>query len=221
MQDALIIQQPADVAASDRELWLFFHGVGSRAEDLVPLGEALAPLLPKAWIVSVRSPDPSDFGQGWQWFSVQGVTEASRPVRIAGAMPRFVEVVRHWQQQTGVHPVATTLAGFSQGAIMALESTSQPQALAKRVISLAGRFATLPTVAPQETAIHFLHGQNDQVINPQFAVDAWRQLQVLGAHVSCDLFPNLGHGLDGRVVQRIAQLIATDQGEAATTVNKN
>ncbi|GGP27097.1 esterase [Silvimonas amylolytica] len=210
MQDALIIQQPADVAAPDRELWLFFHGVGSRPEDLVPLGEALAPVLPKAWIVSVRSPDPSDFGQGWQWFSVQGVTEASRPARIAAAMPRFVEVVRHWQQQTGVHPVATTLAGFSQGAIMALESTQQSPPLAKRVVSLAGRFGAPPSVAPAQIAFHLLHGQNDQVIAAQNAMDAYQQLQALGGNVTCDLFPNLGHGLDGRVVQRLAQLIAAD-----------
>lgn len=208
MQDALIIQQPADPAADARELWLFFHGIGSRAEDLVPLGQALAPLLPHAWMISVRSPDPSDFGQGWQWFSVQGVTEESRPARVAAAMPAFVEVVKFWQQKTGATPATTTLAGFSQGAIMALESTQQAEKLAQRVISLAGRFAQPPRTAPASTTIHFLHGQNDQVIAAHYATDAVRQLQALGGAVTCDVFPELGHGLDGRVVQRLAALIA-------------
>jgi phospholipase/carboxylesterase len=76
-----------------------FHGVGSTAEDLSALGQALAPHRPGAWVISDRSPDPSDFGQGWQWFSVQGVTEANRPDRAAAAMPRFLQRVAGWQSQ--------------------------------------------------------------------------------------------------------------------------
>ncbi len=52
-----------------------FHGIGSSAEDLVPLGQAMAPSHRDAWMISLRSPHKSDFGQGWQWFSVQGVDE--------------------------------------------------------------------------------------------------------------------------------------------------
>ena len=66
MQDALIVHRPALAA---RELVLLFHGVGAGAEDLRPLGEALGRRFPGAWVVSVRSPDPSYFGAGWQWFS--------------------------------------------------------------------------------------------------------------------------------------------------------
>ena len=36
------------------------------------------------------TPRPADLGGGWQWFSVRGVTEDSRPARIAEAMPSFV-----------------------------------------------------------------------------------------------------------------------------------
>ncbi len=55
---------------------------------------ASSPSGPPAWVVSVRSPDPCDQGSGWQWFSVRGVTENSRPARIAEAMPVFVRSVR-------------------------------------------------------------------------------------------------------------------------------
>jgi phospholipase/carboxylesterase len=72
---------------------------------------------PQARIVSERSPQASDFGAGWQWFSVRGVDEVDRPARFAGAMPRFVQVVQHWQYETGLDAAATTPIGFSQGAI--------------------------------------------------------------------------------------------------------
>lgn len=97
--------------------------MGSSAEDLRPLGEAIAAQRPQACLVSVRSPDPSDLGQGWQWFSARGVNEVDRPARVAATMPRYVEAVRAWQRETGVGPRSVTLIGFSRGAIMALEST--------------------------------------------------------------------------------------------------
>jgi hypothetical protein len=37
-------------------------------------------------------------------------------------MPTFIETVRYWQKQSGLGPQATALIGFSQGAIMSLES---------------------------------------------------------------------------------------------------
>ena len=117
MQDDLIVQQPVRA----QHLVLLFHGVGSHASDLLPLGQALAPHMVDALVVSVQAPDAQ--GSGRQWFSVQVVTEANRPARVAATMPRFVQAVREWQQASGVDTARTTLIGFSQGAIMALEST--------------------------------------------------------------------------------------------------
>tara|TARA_R110001599_G_scaffold95206_2_gene247068 strand:- start:45 stop:716 length:672 start_codon:yes stop_codon:yes gene_type:complete len=210
MLDDLSIQRPD--AAATRQLLLLFHGVGSSAEDLRPLGEALAAQRPQACVVSVRSPDPSDLGQGWQWFSVRGVTEFDRPARVAATMPRYVEAVRAWQRDSGVGPSATTLIGFSQGAIMALESTQQPELIAGRVIALAGRFAQAPRVAPPQVALHLLHGEADRVMPPALATDALARWHALGGHATLDLFPGLGHGVDARVLRRVSEHIAGGTG---------
>lgn len=201
----LVVQQ---ASAPGTRLILLFHGVGSRPEDLVPLGRMLAEADTAAWVVSVRSPDPCDLGAGWQWFSVRGVTEDSRPARITAAMPSFVRCVRDWQARAGVDAARTTLIGFSQGAIMALESTQQPETVAARVISLAGRFASPPRVAPGITQVHLLHGEQDPVIDPRYSVLAGETLRALGAAVSVELFPGLGHGVDARVAARVKALVA-------------
>jgi phospholipase/carboxylesterase len=206
MQNALIIQK-ADVAPSrPAELVLLFHGVGSSAEDLRPLGELLAHTVKHAWIVCVRSPLASELG-GWQWFSVQGITEANRPARVLQAMPRFMESVAHWQRVSGVDAAATTLIGFSQGAIMALEATQQAEIPAGRVIAVAGRFAAAPRVAPPHTELNLLHGQEDRVMPIAVAADAASSLLALGAQVTLDRFSGLGHGIDSRVAQRIVGLM--------------
>lgn len=204
MHDDLLIQRPDGGDSAAPQLLLLFHGVGSSAEDLRPLGQALAALRPQAFVVSVRSPDRSDVGSGWQWFSVQGVTEANRPPRVAAAMPRFFDAVRAWQRESGTGPDGTTLIGFSQGAIMALESTQQPEPVAQRVIALAGRFAQPPRVAPPRLALHLLHGEQDRVMPPALAADAATQWRALGGEATLDVFPGLGHGIDARVVRRVA-----------------
>lgn len=204
MSDQDLIVQHVPVPAS--RLILLFHGVGSRPEDLVPLARLLAGAHPDAWVVSVRSPESSDLGSGWQWLSVRGVTEENRPARVAEAMPSFVRCVRDWQARAGVDAAATTLIGFSQGAIMALESTQLPETLAARVISLAGRFASAPRVAPAQTQVHLLHGEQDQVIDPRYSLMAAETLRALGGGVSVELLPNLGHGVDARVASRVKAL---------------
>ena len=161
MSEQIVVQSPA---APDR-LVLLFHGVGSTPENLVPLGQRLAAAMPAATVISVQSPDRCDMGAGWQWFSVRGITEENRRERVTATMDRFVRTVRDLQQSSGMTASQTTLVGFSQGGIMALESSLLPDAPASRVVSLAGRFVELPQHAPASTAVHFLHGDRDTVID--------------------------------------------------------
>jgi phospholipase/carboxylesterase len=192
MNDDIVIQSPPKATA----LFLLFHGVGATPQDLVPLGTRLARDFPQAAIVSVPGPDQSDLGRGLQWFSVIGVTEQDRPQRVAATLDRFVATVHAWQRRTGIAAAGTTLIGFSQGAIMALASTQAAQPPAARVVSLSGRFSELPSVAPAGVRIHFLHGDADPVIPAANAQQAARQLQALGARVTLDVLPGLGHGVN-------------------------
>lgn len=198
MSEAIVIHEP-DTGAPE-QLFLLFHGVGSTAENLAPLGEFIAAAFPQAAIVSVPGAFESDLGMGRQWFSVRGVTEENRPARIAEAMPLFVRAVRDLQQRFGIGPQATTLVGFSQGAIMSLESARAGEALAARIVSIAGRFAELPDQAPQAT-IHFVHGRNDVVVPAAYSSAAAEKLKALGATVTQDLDPSAGH----EITQRMAE----------------
>ena len=185
MNEALVLQSPT----APKALFLLFHGVGASQHDLAPLGARLAHEFPEAAVVSVPAPDDSDLGRGLQWFSVLGVTESNRPQRVAATLPRFLDTVRHWQQRLGVAPAGTTLLGFSQGAIMALEAAHAQPAVAARV--------------------HFLHGTADPVIPAAQAEAAARRLEELKAGVTLDVLPGLGHGINRQaedlLVQRLRQ----------------
>lgn len=211
MSDAIIVQAPA--AAS--HLFLLFHGVGASAAGLVPIGERLATEFPQAAVVSVPSPHESDLGAGRQWFSVRGITEDNREERIAAAMPLFEQTVHEWQARFQVDTAATTLVGFSQGAIMSLESARMGKALAARVVPIAGRFAHMPDAAPR-CVVHFIHGQDDAVIPSRFAVDAAERLVALGAKVTVDVLPFAGHQITAAMANAMLQRLRECEPQGAS-----
>lgn len=194
---SIVIATPAQA----RHLMLLFHGVGSSADDLAPVGGAIARARPDAFVVSVNGPHPSTLGSGREWFSVVGITEENRPERIANAMPLFQESIAYWQKASGIGAGDTTLAGFSQGAIMALESSQIERPPAARVVALAGRFAQAVRRAPTGLKFHLIHGEQDGVVPARASVEAARALQAAGGDVTLDLLPGLGHGIDARALR--------------------
>lgn len=195
----VIVQQPEGAA---NKLILLFHGVGDNPTSMGEVGEFFAKAFPQAMVVSVGSPDVCDFGRGFQWFSVQGVTEKNRQSRIDEAMPLFIRSVREWQASSGVTAQDTVIIGFSQGTIMALESTKVEQALAGKIIAYSGRFANLPDQPiAAGTAVHLIHGEQDPIINPYQSKTAFERLEALGGDVTLDLLPHMAHGLDGQMIE--------------------
>jgi len=189
---SIVVQQ---AAGRPEQLLLLHHGMGGSPEGLVPLARRLAAAFPRATVINVAAPHRSGVGEGYEWFSIAGITEANRVGRVAEAMPGFLAEIRAYQQAADVTPTVTALVGFSQGAIMSLEASLAPEAPAGRVVAIAGRFAQLPAHAPSHTTIHLLHGKEDAVIPYRHAVEAAIRLRDLGGDVTADILPFVGHAI--------------------------
>lgn len=207
----LIIQQPAGPA---QQLVMLFHGWGSTAASMRPLGERLAGVFPNAVVVAINAPylatGVTSDSSGYQWFNVQGITEDNRQARVDAAMPAFVACIEEWQARTGVSPEATALVGMSQGAIMALEASKlaapmqhevQTRLLFGRMVSLCGRFASLPTAATDHITIHLLHGKEDAVISYSHTVNAAHLVRDLGGDVTAEVLPFVGHEIHPEFIE--------------------
>lgn len=173
---------------------VFLHGIGGSGASIRPLAQQLD------LAFETHCPDGSqafDMGEGRQWFSVKGVTEANRPDRITEALPAFTAIIEAFGD-----PRETHLIGFSQGAIMALHAVTIGLPVAG-VCSLSGRLAGPVASRTEWPPITLLHGTADPVIPLEFARSTQAWLRSAGADPELQMFDGLGHAVDDRVLAAI------------------
>jgi len=221
-----------------RQLFILLHGVGATPASMRPLADALRASFPQAAILGPAGFEPYDGDHGnhgnhgdhggqdkRQWFSVRGVDEANRPARVVQALPPLVEYIRANQARFHLLQSDTALAGFSQGAIMALEAVVAHDGLAGRVLAFSGRYASVPQWAPQYTTIHLLHGANDTVMPVALAEQAQARLNELHGDSTIDVATRVGHELHpaliARAIVRLQTCVPLRSWEAALGLNQH
>jgi len=193
-----------------KQLFILLHGVGARSSDLLPLAEKLRGVFPRAAFLLPDGTFPFDGGgNGHQWFSIRGVTEENRVARVAEALPALQALVRQAQDRFNVLQSDTALAGFSQGAIMALEFSIVHDGYVGRVLSFSGRFAKLPEKAPELTTLHLFHGEDDPVIPVNHAEAAFERLTQLNGDATLDLAESVGHEINPSLAERAITRLQT------------
>ena len=205
-----LVDLPADGAA--QLLFLLCHGVGGDASQMAPLASALRQQYPQAAIVSLNGPERCDdaaAGPGWQWFSMLDRSPAALAAGVERSLPGFIERIRAWARHFELDWPLVALAGYSQGAIMALEATQAEPQLVGRVVALSGAYAWQPQAAPQDVCVHLLHGMQDAVLPYPPIVAAARILVGLGADVTADVLPDIGHAIDTRLIDRAMEQLRT------------
>jgi phospholipase/carboxylesterase len=183
-------------------LIVLLHGVGQTPADMAPLADLITAHDAHARVAAPPAAHPCDRGgAGFQWMSVAGITDDNRPARVRAALPAFVAAIEALQRAHGMGPAQTVLAGFSQGAIMAL-AACQDQYLARHVVAVAGRCTPLPDAWERRTAVTLVHGRMDRTVPVQHSERAFERLAALGADVRLDVVPRAVHLLAPPLLER-------------------
>ncbi len=201
-------------------LVVMLHGVGSNGADLEPLGATWAGALPRTAFVAPDAPYPFAYAPGGrQWFSIEGVTPADRPARVAEARAGFDAVLSRILAEHGLTKRLgrVVLLGFSQGAIMALDALASGRWPVAGVVAFSGRLATPPPLTPAlSTRAILIHGAADPVIPASESIQASETLRALGVDAPCHVLPGLGHAISpegaGLASQFIAEVLAGEPG---------
>jgi len=183
----------APVTEPATSLLVLLHGVGSNAQDLVPLADAWADALPHTAFASLDGVEPFDGGFGGrQWFSLRDIDHEQRRIRLGAAYPALQTILAaelgHW----GLTSDRLALVGFSQGSMMVLHHlVSDPSGVAA-VIAYSGRLASAIT-AHNGSPVALIHGEDDEVIAADESNHAAQALEAAGYPVAAYLLPGVGH----------------------------
>lgn len=201
---ALSLEPPdgADAAAAV----VAIHGRGASADDLVAVAEMLELpgvrwVFPQGW-----QPLPHPLGMGWAWFELP-------PRHVPGIHESRRRLTSLLDEVTGRVPAGrTALAGFSQGAVMALDvGLRYPKRLAG-VASLSGYLfepAAVPAelAPPQATTPVFLaHGTMDDVVPLAGTRHAAQVLRQAGVPVELHEYP-MAHQITGEELADLREFL--------------
>ena len=186
-------------SGSAKQLMVLLHGYGADGQDLISLGYQWRDLFPDMLFVSPNAPNVCDqMPTGFQWFPVSGPLPIRRAGDVAAMRPVVVNFLIDLWAQTGVTPANTVLAGFSQGAMMALHvGTSLDQQLAG-IIAFSGAFLHVPDLGLRKFArppVALVHGDSDGVVDVACSHEAAKVLAANGFDATLHISPGIAHGI--------------------------
>jgi phospholipase/carboxylesterase len=186
-------------SGTPKQLMVLLHGYGADGSDLISLGLQWRDLWPDMLFVSPNAPDPCEASPGgYQWFPLRTDRIAGRIEGAANARPVIVNFLIDLWAQTGITAPNTVLAGFSQGAMMALHvGTSLDQQLAG-IVAFSGAFMPADGFEAGKFAkppVALIHGDRDSVVEPHLSREAADLLIANGFDVSLHFSKGAGHGI--------------------------
>jgi phospholipase/carboxylesterase len=185
------------------QLLLLWHGWKGRADAMLPLAGALRDAFPQAALLLPDAPHAADGGHhGRQWYSVEGLTPDTWPQRVDAALQWLGPWVRAQQRRLQVAAPATALAGFSQGAVLALALAARHDGIAGRVLAFGGCLVQPLHAAPAHTTLHLFHGAADRVIPADGSRRAFGQIGALQGDATIDIADDVGHELHPALIDR-------------------
>ncbi len=190
-----VVHKGRDAADQGAPLLLLLHGYGSNEDDLI----GLAPYLDSRFLcVSARAPHALDFG-GFAWFSIEWGPEGVRfdYEEALQSLQQICELLNSLDREYA--PERVLVAGFSQGASMALAAALREPLRVAGVAALRGVCGEEILPADRESVsglpVLMTHGRGDEVIPIAQARASKALLEQLPVELEYREY-DMGHSID-------------------------
>lgn len=184
-------------------VFVFLHGRSSNADDLYPIAADFAKTFPNVDMLlpDAFHPSPNGNGTDYEWWSIQNISDISRPERITTARTELEEWLDTILKTRNISRDKLVLLGFSQGAALSVE-TGRQQSIAG-VVAWCGKGIAIPKTVKNNTTTPFLmvNGGQDPLIAATDATAYAKSLQESGAKVTFKMHEKLAHAIDRSVIE--------------------
>lgn len=193
-------RHPPATGAAPARIVLLLHGYGADGDDLIGLAPAWAPAMPDTLFVSPHAPFPCEGAPfGRQWFGIYGRDDEMRLAGLRAASAMVDAFIDDLLDETGLPPAALTLAGFSQGTMLALHTGPRRAEPLAGILGYSGRLLAPELLAGEVRSrppVALVHGERDELVPYSSMAEAAAALEQAGFGVETHGRPGLGHGID-------------------------
>lgn len=183
---------------------ILLHGFGADARDLASLVPELA--LPGVRFVLPNAPViRATLSGGWPvqaWYDIRTLEPSAEREDPAGirTSAAAITTLLFGEEERGVKPARTVLAGFSQGGAMALHTGLRHEERLAGIVAMSSYLVLPDTVAAEahpinrRTPVWMAHGTVDEVVPIARGEDAARRLREGGWSVAWQTW-RMGHAI--------------------------
>ena len=198
-----IYRKPPISDKNPNSMIIFLHGYGADGADLFGLSEPFSNKMPNTQFISPDAPHDCAMSPiGKEWFPIEkipfGAAEASKDLLI------FLETEC---KSLSISLEQIVLIGFSQGAMMSLQTLLISPKKFRAIIAFSGRLSVENINLSEsniengkhknhETPILLVHGEKDEVVHFDSLKITKDLLTNIGFNVKKLSRPDLGHGID-------------------------
>lgn len=188
-----------------KQLVIICHGVGANGQDLIAVGPMLAAALPHAVFAAPDGPEAYDMiphghaNAGRQWFSLKDWRPEAMAAGVRAACAALDQYIDATLTELGIPPTEYVLAGFSQGAMMALFTGLRRPVPPRAILAYSGMLlapAELRDEIANRARVLLVHGAKDEVVPAEASSVAADVLRSLDVPVELLMRPQLGHSID-------------------------
>jgi phospholipase/carboxylesterase len=201
-----------------RQLVVICHGVGANGQDLISIAPILAAALPHAVFVAPDGPEPYDMippgypDEGRQWFSLSDRRPIVMEPAIRAARDSLDAYIDATLAELAIPPADYALAGFSQGAMMALFTGLRRPVPPRAILAYSGMLLGPDRLAAEianRARVLLVHGEQDEVVPPEASSVAADVLRGLDVPVDLVMRRDLGHSIDPEGLREGVRVLRT------------
>lgn len=217
------VLEPRSGAA--RKLVVILHGYGADGNDLIGLGHEWADFLPG---VAFAAPNAHEAcwqnPAGRQWFALSQRDPRELWEGACAAAPIIDAYIDAQLQARGLSESDLALAGFSQGAMMALHVGLRRKKAPAAILAYSGALVGPEHLAQaiggrtQDAlpAMFLVHGTHDEVIPVDAMIAATNAIAAAGGACQWKLLQGAGHTINGEGLAHGAMFLASSLGLPAS-----
>lgn len=204
------------LSGAAKKLVVILHGFGADGNDLIEIGRQWQNALPDAAFVAPHAHEPCAMaGAGRQWFRLTDRNPHERWSGASSAHPVIDGFIDSELAALDLQDSDLIIAGFSQGAMMALHTGLRRRVAPAGIIAFSGMLigpehlaeATARNARGAPPPILLVHGHMDEVVPLDAMFAATSQCASAGIPSQWHLAIGLGHGIDGEGIRHGLQFI--------------